>query len=226
MNYLYVFIKSVATFFILLILARLMGRKQLSQITFFDYIVGITIGSIAGSGIIDRDISMYDTIIALLVWSMLPIIIGNINLKSIRTRKLIESDPVIIIQNGVVNEKNMKKVRYNIGDLLMQLREKGIFELSEVEFALLEAHGELSVLKNSQSREVTLKDLNIKVPYKGMTIEVILDGAILNQNLSIINKDEAWLINELKNRNINDVKHIMYAGYTSEGNLEVVKRQI
>ncbi|MBU3196575.1 DUF421 domain-containing protein [Clostridium algidicarnis] len=226
MNYFYVFIKSVATFFILLILTRLMGRKQLSQITFFDYIVGITIGSIAGSAIIDRDISKYDTIIALLVWSMLPIIIGSINLKSIRIRKLIESEPVIIIQNGVVNEKNMKKVRYNIGDLLMQLREKGIFELSEVEFALLEAHGELSVLKNSQSREVTLKDLNIKVPYKGMTIEVILDGAILNQNLSIINKDEAWLINELKNRNINDVKHIMYAGYTSEGKLEVVKRQI
>lgn len=226
MNYLYVFIKSVATFLILLILARLMGRKQLSQITFFDYIVGITIGSIAGSGIIDRDISMYDTIIALLVWSILPIIIGNINLKSIRTRKLIESDPVIIIQNGVVNEKNMKKVRYNIGDLLMQLREKGIFELSEVEFALLEAHGKLSVLKNSQSREVTLKDLNIQVPYKGMTIEVILDGAILNHNLSIINKDEAWLINELKNRNINDVNHIIYAGYTSEGSLEVVKRQI
>lgn len=226
MNYLYVFIKSVATFLILLILARLMGRKQLSQITFFDYIVGITIGSIAGSGIIDRDISMYDTIIALLVWSILPIIIGNINLKSIRTRKLIESDPVIIIQNGVVNEKNMKKVRYNIGDLLMQLREKGIFELSEVEFALLEAHGKLSVLKNSQSREVTLKDLNIQVPYKGMTIEVILDGAILNHNLSIINKDEAWLINELKNRNINDVNHIIYAGYTSEGNLEVVKTQI
>lgn len=226
MNYLYVLIKSVATFLILLILARLMGRKQLSQITFFDYIVGITIGSIAGSGIIDRDISMYDTIIALLVWSILPIIIGNINLKSIRTRKLIESDPVIIIQNGVVNEKNMKKVRYNIGDLLMQLREKGIFELSEVEFALLEAHGKLSVLKNSQSREVTLKDLNIQVPYKGMTIEVILDGAILNHNLSIINKDEAWLINELKNRNINDVNHIIYAGYTSEGNLEVVKTQI
>lgn len=226
MNYLYVFIKSVATFLILLILARLMGRKQLSQITFFDYIVGITIGSIAGSGIIDRDISMYDTIIALLVWSILPIIIGNINLKSIRTRKLIESDPVIIIQNGVVNEKNMKKVRYNIGDLLMQLREKGIFELSEVEFALLEAHGKLSVLKNSQSREVTLKDLNIQVPYKGMTIEVILDGAILNHNLSIINKDEAWLINELKNRNISDVNHIIYAGYTSEGNLEVVKTQI
>lgn len=226
MNYLYVLIKSVATFLILLILARLMGRKQLSQITFFDYIVGITIGSIAGSGIIDRDISMYDTIIALLVWSILPIIIGNINLKSIRARKLIESDPVIIIQNGVVNEKNMKKVRYNIGDLLMQLREKGIFELSEVEFALLEAHGKLSVLKNSQSREVTLKDLNIKVPYKGMTIEVILDGAILNHNLSIINKDESWLINELKNRNINDVNHIIYAGYTSEGNLEVVKTQI
>ncbi len=226
MNYLYVFIKSVATFLILLILARLMGRKQLSQITFFDYIVGITIGSIAGSGIIDRDISMYDTIIALLVWSILPIIIGNINLKSIRTRKLIESDPVIIIQNGVVNEKNMKKVRYNIGDLLMQLREKGIFELSEVEFALLEAHGKLSVLKNSQSREVTLKDLNIQVPYKGMTIEVILDGAILNHNLSIINKDEAWLSNELKNRNINDVNRIIYAGYTSEGSLEVVKRQI
>ena len=226
MNYLYVLIKSVATFLILLILARLMGRKQLSQITFFDYIVGITIGSIAGSGIIDRDISMYDTIIALLVWSILPIIIGNINLKSIRTRKLIESDPVIIIQNGVVNEKNMKKVRYNIGDLLMQLREKGIFELSEVEFALLEAHGKLSVLKNSQSREVTLKDLNIQVPYKGMTIEVILDGAILNHNLSIINKDEAWLINELKNRNINDVNRIIYAGYTSEGSLEVVKRQI
>ncbi|WP_032120591.1 DUF421 domain-containing protein [Clostridium amazonitimonense] len=224
MNHLYVFIKSIVTFIVLLLLARLMGRKQLSQITFFDYIVGITIGSIAGSGIIESNIDIYDTIIALMVWGALPIITGYINLKNMHIRKLIESDPVIIIQNGIVNEKNMRKVRYNIGDLLMQLREKGVFDLNEVEFALLEAHGELSILKKPCNREVTLKDLNIKGEYKGLTIEVILDGVILKSHLNIINKDEKWIFNQLKNKGIQDIKEVIYAGYTCDGRLEIIER--
>lgn len=220
-GYIDILLRSVITFIGLLFLTLLMGRKQLSQITFFDYIVGITIGSIAASIAVDRSIGIIDGIIATIVWCAMPIIIGYIAVKNIAFRRFVDGEPKVVIQNGIIINKNMLKEKYNMGDLLMQLRDKDVFDITEVEFAILEPNGKLSILKKSQYNPVTPKDMNIVSNYKGLMIELVIDGRIISQHLKIINKDTQWLLDQLKSRNINDIKDVIFAGLQTDGQLYV-----
>lgn len=221
-GYVDIFLRSIVLFITLLIFARIMGRKQLSEVTYFDYIVGITIGSIAAAISVDKRIDFFQGISAAVVWTIMPIIIGIINLKSLTFRRITDGDTLIVIENGVVNDKNMKKAKYNIEDLLMQLREKGVFDLAEVEFALLEPSGQLSVLKKAEFNPVTPKDMNIKTNYKGMLIELIVNGEVIDSNLRSIKKDRKWLKKELKIKNVNRLEEVIYAAFNSNNELEVV----
>lgn len=216
-----ILLRSIITFVGLLALTLLMGRKQLSQITFFDYIVGITIGSIAASIAVDRSISVIDGIIATLVWCAMPILLGYIAVKSITFRRLIDGEPKVVIQNGTIINKNMLKEKYNTGDLLMQLRERGVFDITEVEYAILEPNGELSVLKKSQYNSLTPKDLSIQTDYKGLMTELVIDGRIISQHLQIVGKDIQWLLDQLKSRNIKNIKDIVFAGLQTDGQLYI-----
>ncbi|MEN6316560.1 MAG: DUF421 domain-containing protein [Clostridiaceae bacterium] len=220
-GYINIFLRSVIAFIGLLFLTHLMGRKQLSQITFFDYIVGITVGSIAASIVVDRSISVIDGIIATIVWCAMPIIIGYIAVKNLAFRRFVDGEPKVIIQNGTIINKNMLKEKYNMGDLLMQLRDKGVFDISEVEFAILEPNGELSVLKKSQYNPATPRDLNIPTNYKGLMTELIIDGRIISQHLQVIGKDTQWLFDQLKSRNISNIKDVVLAGLQTDGQLYV-----
>lgn len=223
-NYMDLLIRSVVTYFTLLLFTRIMGRKQISQLTYFDYIVGITIGSTAVVASVDKHVSMHEGIFSIVVWSMLTIIISQITLKNIKLRLLIDSEPLIIIENGEVNYKNMKKARYNIGDLLMQLRDKDVFYITEVEVAILEPDGKLSVLKKSEYSSVTVSDMNINKPKTGMMVDLILDGKILISHLNLINKDEKWIMKELKNRKITEVRNIVFAGLQADGQIYIVTK--
>lgn len=188
-GYFNIFLRSIISFIGLLVLTRLMGRKYLSELTYFDHIVSITIGSIVASVAVDRSVNTIDGIIATITWSIFPILVGYISLKNLFFRKIVDSEPLIIIQNGTINDKNMAKSRYHIGDLLMQLRQRNIFDITEVEFAILEPNGDLSVLKKSQYNTVTPKDLNILTNYKGLMTELIINGQIMNSHLKMMNLD-------------------------------------
>ncbi len=224
MEYLEILIRSAVSFGVLLLFTRLTGRKQLSQITFFDYIVGITIGSITATVSVDRTIPEIDGIIAIAVWCGLPIIIGYVALKSIVFRTFIDGKPRIIIQRGEILRENMKKEKYNMGDLFMQLRDKDIFDISQVEFAILEPNGTLSVLKKSENNCATLKDLNLPGRYTGLMAELIIDGRIITKHLVGINKDTNWLMGELKKKNIDSVYDVVFAGVMNNGQLYVSLR--
>lgn len=217
-------LRSVGTFVALLCLARLMGRKQLSQITFFDYIVGITIGSIAAVLTIDRSINIFDGIIGLVMWSVLPIVVGYIAMKSIHFRILVDGKPKVVIQNGVIINKNLLKEKYNMGDLLMQLRDKDVFDISEVDYAILEPNGTLSVLKKPQFYAVTRNDLGLAPEQSGVMTELIIDGSIIEKHLKGIEKDKDWLLAELKKKQIENVENVIFAGYLPNSGLYVSLR--
>lgn len=220
-GYIDILLRSIITFLGLLFLTHLMGRKQLSQITFFDYIVGITIGSIAASIAVDRSIDVIDGIIATVVWGIMPVLVGYIAVKNIAFRRIVDGEPKVIIQNGKIINKNMLKEKYNMGDLLMQLRAKGVFDITEVEFAILEPNGELSVLRKSQYNPATPKDLNIPTEYKGLMTELIINGQIISYHLKAINKDTQWLLEQLNKRNIKNIKDVMLAGLQTDGQLYI-----
>lgn len=201
-----------------------MGKKQLSQLTYFDYIVGITIGSIAAAASVDRHIDVFQSCFSIIVWTILTVLISMAVLKNIKLRLWIDSEPLVIINKGKVIYKNMKKANYNIGDLLMQLRNKNIFYITDVEVASLESDGKLSVLKKSEKTSLTVEDMNIKKPKTGMMIEIILDGNILSNHLLQIKKDEKWVFEQLKSKNIFNIKDVVFAGVQADGQIYIVTK--
>lgn len=223
-GYLNLFIRSVVTYFALVVFARIMGRKQISQLTYFDYVVGITIGSIASAASVEKDVSLYEGVFTIFIWSLLTILISEMTLRNIKLRLLIDSEPLLIIEKGTVIYKNMKKARYNMGDLLMQLRDKNIFYITDVEIAILEPDGKLSVLKKAEQTTLTAGDMNIQKPKTGMMVDLILDGHIISSHLKKIHKNEAWVMKQLQRRNINKLQDVVFAGIQADEQIYIVTK--
>jgi uncharacterized membrane protein YcaP (DUF421 family) len=218
-----VFVRGILAFFSLLIFTQILGKKQLSQLTLFDYILGITIGSIAASITTDLNSSAWPHWVGLLTWVAAGLGIDILTTKSRYAAKCIEGEPTVIIMNGVILEDNMRKLRYDATNLLQQLRTKDIFDISEVHFAVLECNGELSVLKKPELQPVTRKDMNIKASNAGLGIELIYDGVIVDQNLQQINHNRQWLKSELRKHGIKDASEVFLATYEASGSLYIDK---
>ena len=213
-------VRSTATFFTLLILTRVLGKRQLAQLNFFDYVLGITVGSIAASLSIDPDLKFAPTWLALLLWVFWGLITSSLSLYSRRLRKLLDGEPTVVVQNGQILEGALKRLNYNLDDLRMQLRNKGVFSMAEVEFAIVEPGGQLSVLKKSQLLPATPADLAIPTEYKGPATELIVDGRIVHENLKQLGLTDAWLREEVQRRG-HDVPDVYYAELDTQGNLYV-----
>jgi uncharacterized membrane protein YcaP (DUF421 family) len=218
-----VFVRALIAFFSLLFFMRLLGKKQISQLTLFDYILGITIGSMAASITTDLSSRAWPHWIGLVTWVAAGLAIDFLTTKSRYAAKYIEGEPSIIIMNGKILENNMRKLRYNATNLLQQLRSKDIFDLSEVHFAVLEPNGELSVLKKPELQPLTPKDMNIKVPNTGLGIELIYDGIIIDLNLEQIKKDKKWLHSQLEKQGVKNPSEVFLATYEASGNLYIDK---
>lgn len=208
----------IIIYIILIILARIIGRKLLGQLTFFDFVSGITLGTVAGS-FVTTEVQGYYVILSLAIFTIMVILSGYITLKSMTIRNLIIGEPITLIKNGKIYEDNMRKIRYNQDILMMQLRERDIFDLEEVVDAILEPHGRLSVLKKSKDQPVTLKDLNIFTPNKGLPTELVKEGRILEHNLRKHNISHEWLFNQLSAKSVQRIEEVFLASLSSEGKL-------
>ncbi|HEX6593155.1 MAG TPA: DUF421 domain-containing protein [Bacillota bacterium] len=216
-----VIVRAIIGFFSLLIFTRMLGKQQISQLTFFDYILGITIGSIAATLTTDLTSRAWPHWVGLFAWAFLVYIIQLITLKWRKASVYIAGEPTIIIMNGKVMEGVMKKLRYRASDLLEQLRREGVFDIKEVEYAILETDGKFSVLKKSQHQPVTPNDLGITTPYKGLSTELIYDGQLFKTNLKQVDKDEEWLKNQLRARGFGSYREVFLAVIDASGNLFV-----
>ena len=220
-----IIIRSIATYILLLIAGRVIGRKLISRITFFDFIVSITLGSIAVRIALGSQESPYLAALAVIIITILVVITDYFDIKSINFRKLVDGEPIILINNGKLLDYNLKKARITVNKLMMQLREKNIFELEDIAIALIENDGELTVLPKANKSPITTGDLNIQKNYNGLSIDIIIDGELMHDNLKSTNHDKQWLMDQLKTYNIYDVKEVFYAGLNSTGTLYVSKKQ-
>ncbi|GCD11916.1 DUF421 domain-containing protein [Clostridium sp. FP2] len=216
-----VLVRGIIGFFTLLIFTRILGKQQVSQLTFFDYVVGITIGSTASSLTTDLTSRAWPHWVGLFTWTALCLILQLITLKSKTAEKYLDGQPTIVIINGKILEESMKKFRYTIGDLLSQLRDKDIFDIDQVAYAILEKDGQLSILKKTQCDPVTPKDLNLKTSPASIDFEVIYDGSILQDSLDKINRNERWLMKQLKSKGINDASEVFLAIYNATSGLHI-----
>lgn len=220
-----IILRSTLAFLVLLLMTRLMSKTVVSQLSYFDYIIGITIGSIAASISIDTGIMASSAIIGVLVWSGLKILIELLTLKSIPARKLLEGEPIVVIKNGKLMETAMSRAFYNVEELMIQLRNKNIFDLSEVEEAVLEPNGKLSVLKKSQNLPLTPKDFQINTNYKGIPQVLVVDGNIAHHRLAEIGLTEEWLKQQLHNLGVENVAEVMIAQLNTQGELYIDKKE-
>lgn len=216
--------RAAIAYVVLLVLSRIMGRKMISQMTLFDFVVGVMAGTVAGSASIVMEAPLLSSVTGLVTITVLTVLIGTLAIKSFAFRKFINSEPVILIENGKIVNKNMKKIRFSLDELMMHLREKDIFNVADVEFALLETDGKMSVLPKSQKKAVTPEDLNLHSKYKGLTKDLVLDGRIMDENLEDIKLNEKWLTEELRKNGVDKIQDVFYAGLDTLGTLYISKR--
>lgn len=216
-----VILRSITSFVLLLIGARILGKQTISQMTIFDFVAAISLGAISANLAFNTSIKVHHTIIAFTIYVGIIFLISIISLKNRKGRKFLAGDPTIVMQNGKVLEGNMKKMRYTLDYLNQQLRERDVFNIEEVLYAIVETNGTLTVLKKPQFRNVTRQDLMIAVmPEQKLPIELIMDGEIIIKNLEENNLSLSWLESELKKRNL--TKHnVVYAVMTANGTMYV-----
>lgn len=193
-----VIVRAIIAFFTLFIFTRILGKQQISQLSFFDYISGITIGSIAATLTTDLTSRAWPHWIGLFMWALLVLIFQWLSLKGRSTAKYIDDEPIIVIMKGKIMEDALKKAQYRAADLLKLLRSKDVFDIHQVEYAVLETNGQLSILKKSEYQPVTPKDIGLLTSYKGLSKELIYDGKVMTDNLKVINKNEQWLLNQIR----------------------------
>lgn len=208
----------------LLLFTRLLGAKQVGQLTFFHYAVGITIGSMAGMTALSKDVSALEGVAAIGLISLLAFMTSMAGLKSRALRGWLEGRPVVLIKNGKIMEKNLGQARLNFDDLTTLLRAKGAFEVADVEFALLETTGELSLLLKSQRQPLTPADLKVPTQYHGLSTKLVMEGRILHDSLRMVGLSEAWLRTKLAARGV-DLADVAYAELDTTGKLYVDSRK-
>jgi uncharacterized membrane protein YcaP (DUF421 family) len=220
-DFVLIIIRSIVSFILLLILTRIMGKKQLSQLTFFDYVVGITIGSIAATMSVDKNIQISNGVVSLAIWGLIPIILGFLGMKSRKFLRLTDGRPSIVIKNGEVLEESMKKNQLAIDELMMLLRENGVFKIDDIEIAILETNGELSIMKKTDLEPITPRLLGMKVTLEHTPSLLVVDGHILNKNLSILGYSKNWLMKEIEKQGAQSLDNVFLAQVDSNGNLFV-----
>jgi len=218
------FLRTVIGFVVLLTLTRLLGKKQLSQLTVFTYITGIALGSMVSEMVLQKDVRLIDGITAMILWSLMVFIIEWVSLKNATARVLMDGEPTIVIKKGLILEKALKKQRLNLDDLTMQLRLNQVFSVTDVEYAILEPNGAITVMKKSGKSPLTKEDMQVSPGPVGMPSELITDGKIVAKNLEELGVSQQQLRDELQRQGIVDVKNVLYAELQADRSLYIQQR--
>ena len=205
-------ILSVASLFII---TKIMGHKQVAQLDFFDYVSGITIGSI-GAELATELEEPYKPLIALCVYGAASLLLSLIAHKLPRTRKYINGTPTILMNEGKLYRQNLKKAKLDLSEFLLLCREQGYFDLDEIQTAIFEHNGKLSILPRAANRPVTPEDMKITARAAHIGVEVIMDGCVMGENLFRIGRDRSWLEKQLKSQGYKDIKEIFLGVYRPE----------
>lgn len=218
-DFLNICFRTILILIILFFITKMMGKKQISELNFFDYVVGITIGSIAADISLDIEKNMIAGIAALFIYGFISYIISFVSIKSILARRFFIGVPTVLVEKGKIIESGLKKSKIDVNDLLMVARENGYFNLDEIDYALMEVNGNISFLPKEKDKPVTKRDMKIKCSNEGLTVNAIIDSKYMVNNMKAINKDKEWLDHELKVNGYDNYDNILLA--TIDNNYKV-----
>lgn len=223
-SYLQIAIETALTFFVLLTMTRFLGKKQLSHLTFFNYVTGITIGSIAANMIVLSTKDYMKDLLSLVIWCVLTTLISYISMKSGKIRMILDGQPTIVIKHGRIDRKALMRTGVNLDDLTMMIRQYQVFSIDEIDFAILEPNGTLSILKKPQYQGTQKIDMDIvptNLPF--LPTEIISDGKLLKRNLLEVGKNREWLNKELSKAAVENIEEVFYAEIQANGQLFIQK---
>ncbi|WP_256704321.1 DUF421 domain-containing protein [Paenibacillus sp. FSL R5-0766] len=195
-------VRSIIAFITLIIYTRVLGKQQMGNLTYFDYINGITIGSIAGTFATELSSKAWIHFVALTIFTVITIIFQFITMKNRTLSKLMDSDPTLVIQEGKILEQNLHKMRVKFDELTVMLRQKDVFDITTINYAIMEPDGSLSVVLKPENQPLTAKDMHMHPPKSKLMTELIIDGVLIKQNLYERHKDIQWLTEQLKKKKI------------------------
>ncbi len=207
-----VIIKGFVSLIILFFVIKILGKKQISQLNIFDYVIGISLGNIAAEMTINSDITIINAFFAMVIYGLCSLFVSFITNKSIIARRFISGTPIVLIEHGKISKERLKKVKIDLNDLMQDAREDGIFDLSKVEYAIMEVSGKVTFLLKSEYEPITGMDMKIKKDINNLSAVLIMDGNIMEKNLINLGKDKKWLLKEINdnNYNVSDIFLLLY----------------
>ena len=219
-------VRTIIIAVIMFFLTKLLGKKQISQLNFFDYIVGITIGSTVADIALDIEKNFMGGIVSLVIFVLIAYFISIITIKSITARRFFTGVPTVLVEKGKIIESGLKKAKIDVNELLAQARIQGYFDLQEIDYALMEINGAISFLPIEKEKPVTKKDMKIKLDKNGLTVNAIIDGKYMDNNMKAINKNKEWLDYELKVQGYEDYNNILLATIDTNYKVTIYKKGV
>lgn len=219
-----IFIRSLIIYSIVLIVIRIMGKRQIAQLQPFELVTAIMIAELASIPMEDVGVSLVKGLVPIFALALAQVSLSYITLKSERARAFICGSPSIIIKNGVIRQRELQKQRINLNDLLEMLRSKNIADIEDVEFAILETNGDLSVFPKSDLKPVSLADMGIPGEPEDIPITLIMDGHVLHRNLKYTGQDISWLYDQINAKGFT-FKDIFFAYIDTKGKLKIIAKE-
>lgn len=220
MKLLHILYSAPASFIALFLLSKLMGNREMSQLSMFDYIIGISIGSIAAEMATAPEYIL-EPLVAMTVYAVLAVLITVITSKSIKVRRALSGETLVLMNDGKLYEKNFKKAKMDLNEFMSQCRTAGYFNIADIQTAILEQSGKLSFLPLSNRRPATPDDLNLSVLQEKPVVNVVIDGRVLTDNLKFTGNDKRWLMNQINEQGISKVEDVFLATCDNKNNLSV-----
>lgn len=222
-HYVSIAVELIFGFIFLFIMIKFQGKTQFSQITPFDFISAIILGELLGNAIYDHEVKLGEIIFAITLWGILVYVTEAITQKFNNSRKLLEGEPNIVIRQGKIKYEALKKAKLDINQLQSLIRQQGYFSLREVEFAIIETNGQISVLPKADYDTPKNSDLKIKSEAPNLPVNLILDGKVVDRNLKEAGLDEQWLKKQLAKQKINHIQDVLFAEWMQDQPIFVMK---
>ena len=210
MKFLTLCLTALGSFAALFIIAKFIGRKQVSQLDFFDYITGITIGSIAAEMATELE-EPWKPLIAMIIYGSVTLLLSSVTIKFPRVRKFLNGTPTILMDHGKLYRENLKKSKLDLSEFMVMCRQQGYFDLTDIQTAVFEYNGKLTILPVSSQRPATPNDLNLAPEQELLFTELIMDGRVLDENLSRMGLNRVWLEKQLKASGVQSADEVFLA---------------
>lgn len=217
-------LRIVILYLLVMVALRVMGKREIGQLSVFDFVVSVMLAELSTLPMEDTKISLWRSVVAVGMLVALQVVVAFIQLKSHRFRHWVDGEPSVLIEHGAIRDAEMKKTRYTMHDLLMQLRDKGVANVADVEFAILETSGHLSVFPKPEKRPLTAEDVGREVGHKSVPLPLVVDGVPVRKTLKVLGRSEQWLEQELHRRGYGTVKNVFYAAIDESGQVHIDER--